>query len=99
MKLLTKTLEKQLPKLYAQDGVKDKTIYMKLFCPWGTATWYVAEYDPEEKVFFGYVTGFYEDEWGYASLDELEQIKGPMGLKIERDLCFQPKKFSELNLV
>lgn len=40
-------------------------------------------------LFFGLVKGM-EDELGYFSLEELESISGPGGLKIERDMYFKP---------
>jgi hypothetical protein len=97
MKLLTKALEKALPKLYDTQDTPcgDKKLYVKLFCPWGQWTWYIAEYNPETRECFGLVDGF-EPEWGYFSLDELEQIRGPGRLAIERDLYFTPKKAGEL---
>jgi len=39
--------------------------------------------------FFGLVQGF-ETEWGYFVLSELESVRGPFGLGIERDLNFDP---------
>lgn len=33
----------------------------------------MTEYDPAKRIIFGYVTGLGEDEWGYASVDELEE--------------------------
>ena len=53
-------------------------------------TWWASEYDPEEHLFFGLVEGF-EREYGYFSLDELEEIRGPGGLTVERDLYWKPK--------
>lgn len=47
------------------------------------------EYDPAEHLCFGWVEGF-EKEWGYFSLDELAEARGPLGLPIERDLHFVP---------
>lgn len=38
-------------------------------------------------LFFGYVIGL-EAELGYFSLSELEQIRGALGLPVERDLYF-----------
>ena len=38
-------------------------------------TWRLSEYDPESKVAFWYVTGFYEDEWGTVSIEELEELE------------------------
>jgi hypothetical protein len=53
------------------------------------------EYCPERNLCFGWVEGF-EPELGYFSLDELAEIKGPLGLRIERDLNFCPKPLSEI---
>jgi hypothetical protein len=44
---------------------------------------------------FGLVSGF-DLEIGYFSLKELQSVKGPMGLPIERDLHFEPKSLREL---
>ncbi|MHC4637819.1 MAG: DUF2958 domain-containing protein [Planctomycetota bacterium] len=57
-------------------------------------TWCATEYDPDERLFFGLVYGL-EREWGYFSLDELESIKGPFGVGIERDRFFSPKPISQ----
>ena len=98
MKLLTKAIEKNLPKLYSQDGLgMDAVAQVKFFTPDSTWTWFATEYDPEERRFFGLVHGL-EEELGYFSLDELEGARGPMGLPIERDLWFQPKPLKEVAL-
>ena len=90
MKLVTKELEAKLPPLYSQDGKGDEALALvKFFTPDASWTWYATEYDPKERVFFGLVDGF-EKELGYFSLDELESIKGVLGLGIERDLWFEP---------
>jgi hypothetical protein len=41
------------------------------------------------------VEGF-EKELGYFSLSELENLKGSMGLPVERDLHFTPKPLDEI---
>jgi hypothetical protein len=88
MKLMTAEILKKIPALYAQDGKGEAAkVYVKIFCPWGNFTWFATEYDPETRQFFGLVVGF-ETELGYFSLDELEAIHGPFGLKIERDRHF-----------
>jgi len=33
---------------------------------------------------------------GYFSLSELQSVKGPLGLPIERDLHFEPRSLREL---
>ena len=96
MKLLTKELEAKLPPLYSQDGKGYEAIALaKFFTPDSNWSWYVTEYDPVERVCFGLVEGF-EKELGYFSLDELESIKGPLGLAIERDIYFEPTKLQDL---
>lgn len=87
MKLLTKAIEKSLPPFYTyENSVADKVpVRVKFFTPWTSWTWYATEYDPRMRTFFGWVDG-HEKEMGYFSLDELESIHGPFGLKIERDL-------------
>lgn len=97
MKLLTKELEAKLPPLYANDGKGDEAIALvKFFTPDSSWTWYATEYDPKERVFFGLVDGL-EKELGYFSLDELESVKGPLGLRIERDIYFEPTRIKELH--
>ena len=96
MKLLTEEIKKKLPPLGATDGQGDDAIVqVKFYTPWAGWTWYALEYDPETRVFFGLVDGF-EKEYGSFSLDELESINGPVGLKIERDLYFGTPKLSEV---
>ena len=96
MKLLTKELEKKFKKHGKQETIKDPVIIAKFFNPTGGGTWYATEYYPDEKVFFGYVTGLTADEWGYFALEELEKAKLPFGLKIERDLYFDEQPISNI---
>ena len=67
----------------------------KLFDPYGSATWFLLEYDAKEKIAFGFVVGMAADEYGYISLTEMESIKGQLGIGIERDLYFTQKPLSE----
>jgi hypothetical protein len=83
-----------LPALYATENVKDPVAQVKLFTPDAGWTWYITEYDPAERRAFGMVVGL-ETEIGYISIDELEAVRGPMGLKIERDLHWTPRPLSQ----
>ena len=82
----------------SQEDIKDPLVIAKYFNPTGAGTWYATEYNPEERLFFGYVSifGDWNDEWGYFSLDELEGFKGQFGLGIERDLFFVEKRASRV---
>ena len=92
MKLLTKEIRDKLPKLYANDNKKpeDVKIIVKFFSPVGSWTWYATEGEKQENgdyLFFGFVAGDFPD-LGYFSLKELESVKLPFGLGIERDLHY-----------
>lgn len=97
MKLMTKELEKRFAKVGSQENIKDPIVIAKFFNPMGRGTWYATEYQPEEKMFFGYVSifGDHNDEWGDFSLEELESIKLPFGLGIERDLWCGEQELSK----
>lgn len=95
MMLLTKQIRKLLPKLYSQENVTDPVAQVRFFCPWNQWTWFATEFDGEDT-FFGKVIG-HETELGYFSLAEMQELTGPVGLKIERDLHFTPKPISECN--
>jgi len=96
MELLTKEIREKIPKLYATENIplEDKVAVVKYFTPWTSWTWYGVEFDGEDR-FFGLVDGL-EREWGYFSLSELKSVSGPLGLKIERDLYFEPTKIKEI---
>lgn len=93
--LLPPEVAAQLPPLYSQEekGIEALAL-LKLFTPWSNWTWFASEYDPEERLFFGVVIG-HEREFGYFSLNELEAIRGPGGLRIERDLYWKVRPLKE----
>ena len=72
----------------------DALAQAKFYAPDGDWIWYASEFDGQD-VFFGLVSGF-EVELGYFLLSELEEVRGPMGLQIERDTHFEPRKLREL---
>lgn len=94
MMLLTKShVKTMLANGAADDNASHKPV-VKLFCPWGGATWLLTELDPDNHdIAFGLCDlGFGEPELGYLSIQELAAISGPLGLKIERDRHFTADK-------
>jgi hypothetical protein len=67
---------------------------VKLFCPWNGTTWLLTELDVDEPdIAFGLCDlGMGFPELGNVRLSELAAIRGPGGLRIERDLYFKPTK-------
>lgn len=100
MRLITKELEKRFKDVGSQEEVKDPIVIAKFFNPTGAGTWWATEYDPEGKVFFGYVSifGDHNDEWGSFSLAEIESVKCAFGLGIERDLHCGEQRISEFKI-
>ena len=94
-KLLTQEIREKLPPLYANEAIGlAAQALVKFFTPDSNWTWYASEFDGQDT-FFGLVSGF-EVELGYFMLSELESVRGPLGLPIERDLYFEPKTLQEL---
>jgi hypothetical protein len=102
MKLITADQEQQLLSngrwnaARSEQGkdAEDFRPVVKLFCPWGGATWLLTELDPEDPdCAFGLcdlAMGF--PEIGRVRLSEIAALKGPGGLRIERDLYFRASK-------
>lgn len=102
MQLINKILEKRFAQVGTQDGKgKDAIVIAKYFNPTGAGNWYATEYEPINKIFFGFVSifGDWNDEWGSFSLGELESFKGKMGLGIERDLYCGEKTIGEWGIL
>ena len=100
MELMPESLANTLPKLYETENIQTENKlllvrYIAIFSNW---EWLVSEYDPIEGIAFGYViSGLGSDcnEWGYFSIEELEQMNGD-NLQIIREEDFQPITFKEL---
>lgn len=73
---------------------------VKLFTPWGGCTWLLSEICPVDQadhgnqvIAFGLCDlGMGSPELGYVDLSEIENIRGPFGLRVERDMYFSPEK-------
>src|SRR5438067_715232 len=87
MELLTKDLEQRFARVKPDQN--NPIVIAKFFNPQGAGTWWATEYDPEDRVFFGYASVLPGcDEWGYFLLDELQEYRGRFGLGIERDISW-----------
>ena len=93
--LLDAESREKLPSLYSGEELGLLAMALvKFFTPDAQWTWYASEFDGKD-IFFGLVSGL-EVELGYFSLSELQNIIGPLGLPVERDLYFEPKTLKEL---
>jgi hypothetical protein len=103
MQLLTRAIERALEQA-ARTPDKDPAdtpIAMKLFTPDAQATWYVTEgerlEDGDWRLF-----GFCDlgdpvcAELGYVMLSELTNVRGALGLPVERDLYLPPTTLADV---
>ena len=96
MKLLTKEItEKALEQYDKGSDLDEQMIVAKFFNPVGSWTWYLMNLANDKDYAWGIVDGD-AVEMGSFSVKELQDVKLPFGLGIERDLYFEPVKASEL---
>ena len=101
MQLVTNALLKKMPALYATEKETNPRALVKFFAPCGRAAWYAFEAEKQadgDVVFFGYVLGAtpLDDELGYFNLSDLEAVRLPFGLKVERDRYFDGATLDEI---
>jgi hypothetical protein len=102
MMLLTKEIREQMLRngrirLECQlrgETEPDFVPVVKLFTPDAGCTWLLTELEPEEPdIAFGLCDlGMGYPELGSVSIAELESVRGPLNLPVERDLHFRPTK-------
>jgi hypothetical protein len=93
--LLDQESRDKLPELYSgEEQGLDALAQVKFFTPDSSWSWFASEFNGDD-ILFGLVVGL-EIEFGYFSISELQSVRGPLGLPIERDLHFEPKSLREL---
>ena len=85
-----------MPALYASEkhDVENYVLRMMFYHPLSQGSWYALEYDPEDRVFFGWTGGEFQ-EWGYFSLLEMAFLE-VRGVGIVWDVAFKPIRFGDL---
>lgn len=100
MMLMTKELEKEFNNYRfgsQEDKGMDAKVVVKYFNPCGAGTWLITEGEKQDNgdwLLFGYCHIF-EWEWGYVMLSELENVRLPFGLTIERELYVTDKQVKD----
>lgn len=96
MELIPQEIRKRIPKLYDTEDIADPVVHVKLFMPDSNYTWYITEMSIDEDICFGYVVSTYGSELGYFSLNEIREVRGTLGLGVERDITFKPVPLSSI---
>lgn len=92
--LLTQELLTRFKEVGRQD-IPNPLVIAKFFAPWNSWAWYAFSYNEETGTFFGLIKGSYK-ELGYFAIEDLRGVRGPTGLRVERDLYFREKPLSEV---
>lgn len=98
MELIPEEIKNQIPKLYETENA-DPLVYVKLFTPDTNWSWFVTEISIDNNICFGYVISPFGTELGYFSLEEIRDIKGSLGIGVERDISFKPIKLSDVKKI
>jgi hypothetical protein len=79
---------------YKNDPSFDPVPVVKLFTPWTDCTWLLTDLDVDDNDIAAGLCdlGFHEPELGCVRLSEIKSIRGPAGLRVERDVHFVAKK-------
>ena len=90
MKLFTQAQYQKLRKngSEAHSG-KDHKPVVKWFTPDANATWLVTEIIDENTAFGLCDLGLGYPELGYIDLEDIQNLQGPLGMYVERDLHFE----------
>jgi len=93
MKIITKPIQKAFEKQgdTSQKSMSEIKIVMKLFNPAGAGTWYIYE-KLDDDIYMAFVNlgDPMMAECGTVSMYELMNLRLPFGLRIERDMHFEP---------
>lgn len=78
----------------AQNEDFDPFPIVKLFAPWAAMTWLLSDLDPSDAdIAFGVIdlgNGF--PDLGTVRISDIEAMRGPLGLAVERDVAFLAEK-------
>ena len=97
MKLLTKKIIKDAQAQWDKNDepLENQKVVAKFFTPWSDWVWYLMNMHQDEDYCWGFVQG-YAVEMGSFSINELTEVEGPFGLKVERYKFFKPQNAKEL---
>lgn len=97
MELFTEEIESKLQANYKFGSDMEQMVYLKIFNPYGSGTWYIMNQDPNDTDYLWAVVNLFEVECGSVSKKELVDIRvPPLELPLERDMHFKPMKAIEI---
>ena len=80
--------------------LEDRVIHMHFFLD--GHDWYVSEYDPRRRHFFGYMIpndDYHLARWGYFCFDELDRARKNANAEVVRNTSWHPKKAIQIDRI
>jgi len=80
--------------------LEDRVIQMHFFLD--GQDWYLAEYDPKRRRFFGYFVpndDYHNARWDHFSFDELCQMRAKANARVVRNTHWVPRRAIEVNRI
>ena len=94
MKLLTKALRQKLISNFRNQDPEHSIDFkpvVRIIAPFSQATFLLTELDPETNIAFG-LCDVGHPKLAYVSITELEELRGPFNVGLERDYNFTATK-------
>ena len=95
MKLMTKEIQKKAEKQYDLGSDMEQMVVAKFFDPMGSWKWFLMNKHKDDNYCWGIVKGI-SVEVGSFNIEELQNLKLPFGMAVERDLYFEPMKAKDV---
>lgn len=92
MELLTREEKKRIPPFEMTQDTTDPLVSVLLHMPTLDWTWYVIEYGGKNEVFA--LEERERAKWGFYSLEQLEDLRGPFGLRVQQVQRYRPMPLS-----
>lgn len=96
MELLPAELRQNIPQLNSTRNNPDPIVWVRFVARWAFCRWYVTEMVDlgSNVLFYGWVDRINVPGFDHFFLGRLERARGPEGMKVERDLRFEPGPLS-----
>ena len=80
--------------------LEERVIHMHFFL--GNSDWYVSAYDPQRRMFSGYVipnNDYEKAGWGQFSLEELDRLRSDPHGEVVRNLDWKPTRAMDVDRI
>jgi len=87
-------------KIHKNTPLEERVMHMHFFLD--GHDWYLSEYDPLSRTFFGYVVPqdqYHKAGWSRFSIDDLYQMRGHKNRRVTRNTDWIPRRAMEIDRI